>query len=137
MCMYGSGGRSGKVDFLMGLSMLLKSLNSTLKVSQLHYKEINKKKKKAPVCFVVWLCLSVCLFPLSSRFCPHLCRPISAYLDMVYLVEYWKYCNKIIFKYINSTVGPIFNEIFFEKWGLWWVLWIMHGPTRKVETHFF
>ena len=51
MCMYGSGGRSGKVDFLMGLSMLLKSLNSTLKVSQLHYKE--KKKKNAPVCFVV------------------------------------------------------------------------------------
>ena len=47
MCMYGSGGRSGKVDFLMGLSMLLKSLNSTLKVSQLHYKEINKKKKKS------------------------------------------------------------------------------------------
>ena len=43
MCMYGSGGRGGKVDFLMGLSMLLKSLNSTLKVSQLHYKE--KKKK--------------------------------------------------------------------------------------------
>ena len=45
MCMYGSGGRGGKVDFLMGLSMLLKSLNSTLKVSQLHYKEKKKKKK--------------------------------------------------------------------------------------------
>ena len=23
--------------------------------------------------------------------------------------ENWKYCNKIIFKYVNSTVGPIFN----------------------------
>lgn len=30
MCLYGSGERSGKVDFLMGLSMLLKAsqLNS-------------------------------------------------------------------------------------------------------------
>ena len=24
--------------------------------------------------------------------------------------ENWKYCNKIIFKYVNSIVGPIFNE---------------------------
>ena len=23
--------------------------------------------------------------------------------------ENWKYCNKIIFKYVNSTVGLIFN----------------------------
>ena len=40
--------------------------------------------------------------------------------------EYWKlklkiekYCSKIIFKYMNSTVGPIFNEKIAEKWNLW------------------
>ena len=27
--------------------------------------------------------------------------------------------NKIIFKYVNSTVGPIFNEKIAEKWNLW------------------
>ena len=31
----------------------------------------------------------------------------------------WKHCNKIIFKYVNSIVGPIFNEKVAEKWNLW------------------
>ena len=30
-----------------------------------------------------------------------------------------KYCSKIIFKCVNSTVGPIFNEKVTEKWNLW------------------
>ena len=30
-----------------------------------------------------------------------------------------KYCSKIIFKCVNSTVGPIFNEKVAEKWNLW------------------
>ena len=30
-------------------------------------------------------------------------------------IENWKYYNKIIFKYVNSTVRLIFNEIFVEK----------------------
>ena len=33
-------------------------------------------------------------------------------MDRTYFAETenWKHCNKIIFKCINSTVGPIFNE---------------------------
>ena len=34
-------------------------------------------------------------------------------------IENWKYCSKIIFKYVNSTVEPIFNEKVAEKWYLW------------------
>ena len=30
-----------------------------------------------------------------------------------------KHCIKIIFKCVNSTVGPIFNEKIVEKWNLW------------------
>ena len=30
-----------------------------------------------------------------------------------------KRCNKIIFKYVNNTVGPIFNEKVDKKWYLW------------------
>ena len=30
-----------------------------------------------------------------------------------------KYCNKINFKCMNSTVGVIFNEKVAEKWNLW------------------
>ena len=30
-----------------------------------------------------------------------------------------KHCNKIIFKYVNSTVEPIFNEKVDKKWYLW------------------
>ena len=39
------------------------------------------------------------------------------YLDKTYFAETenWKYCSKIIFKYVNSTVGPIFNEKVVEK----------------------
>ena len=31
----------------------------------------------------------------------------------------WKYCSKIIFKYVNSIVRPIFNEKVVKKWYLW------------------
>ena len=37
----------------------------------------------------------------------------------------WKYCNKIIFKYVNSAVRLIFNESFVEKRSLW-VVWTVH-----------
>ena len=30
-----------------------------------------------------------------------------------------KHCSKIIFKYVNNTVGPIFNKKVAEKWNLW------------------
>ena len=47
---------------------------------------------------------------------------INVFLDTAYFteswklkIENWKYYNKIIFKYVNSTVRLIFNEIFVEK----------------------
>ena len=42
-------------------------------------------------------------------------------LDRTYFAktENWKHCSKIIFKCVNSTVRPIFNEKVFEKWNLW------------------
>ena len=42
-------------------------------------------------------------------------------LDRTYFTETenWKYYSKIIFKCMNSTVGPIFNEKIAEKWNLW------------------
>ena len=33
--------------------------------------------------------------------------------------ENWKHYSKIIFKYVNSDVGPIFNEKIDKKWNLW------------------
>ena len=34
-------------------------------------------------------------------------------------IYYWNHWSKIIFKYVNSTVGPIFNEKVAKKWNLW------------------
>ena len=34
-------------------------------------------------------------------------------------IENWKHCSKIIFKCVNSAVGPIFNEKIDKKWNLW------------------
>ena len=31
----------------------------------------------------------------------------------------WNHCSKIIFKCVNSTVGPIFNKKVVKKWHLW------------------
>ena len=44
-------------------------------------------------------------------------RKIRVRLDTAYFAktENWKYCNKIIFKYVNSAVRPIFNEKITEK----------------------
>ena len=42
------------------------------------------------------------------------CR-VRVHLDTAYFAENWKHYNKIIFKYVNNTVRPIFNESFIEK----------------------
>ena len=31
----------------------------------------------------------------------------------------WNHCSKIIFKCVNSAMGPIFNEKIDKKWNLW------------------
>ena len=43
---------------------------------------------------------------------------IRVRLDTTYVVENWKHCSKIIFKYMNNIVGLIFNEKVAEKWSL-------------------
>ena len=40
---------------------------------------------------------------------------LSIRLDIAYFAKNWKHYNKIIFKYVNSIVRPIFNENFVEK----------------------
>ena len=52
-------------------------------------------------------------------------------LDRTYFAETenWKHCSKIIFKCVNSTAGPIFNEKVAEKWYLW-VSYTVHGTHR-------
>ena len=41
---------------------------------------------------------------------------IRVRLDITYFAKNWKRCSKIIFKYMNSIVGVIFNENVAEKW---------------------
>ena len=46
----------------------------------------------------------------------------SVWIELILLklkTENWKHCSKIIFKCVNSTVGPIFNEKIDKKWNLW------------------
>ena len=46
----------------------------------------------------------------------------------------WNHCSKIIFKCINSTVGPIFNEKVVKKWNLWvHEQYIMHCLRQKSQ----
>ena len=57
--------------------------------------------------------IKLCTRPAILRVC----------LDRLILLKlkiyYWNHCNKIIFKCINNTVGPIFNEKIDKKWNLW------------------
>ena len=46
----------------------------------------------------------------------------SVWIELILLnlkTENWKHCSKIIFKSVNSTVGPIFNEKVAKKCNLW------------------
>ena len=46
----------------------------------------------------------------------------SVWIELILLklkTENWKHCSKIIFKCVNSIVGPIFNEKVDKKWSLW------------------
>ena len=46
----------------------------------------------------------------------------SVWIEFILLklkTENWKHCSKIIFKCVNSTLRPIFNEKFNKKWNLW------------------
>ena len=48
----------------------------------------------------------------------------SVWIQLIFAeTENWKYCIKIIFKCVNSTVGSIFNIFFWIKW--LWVPWIV------------
>ena len=50
--------------------------------------------------------------------------------------ENWKHCNKIIFKCVNSTVRPIFNEKVEKKWSLWdpWRVHLCTVHKRSVNS---
>ena len=46
----------------------------------------------------------------------------SDWIDLIFVENEncnWKYCNKIIFKYVNSIVELIFNKKVTEKLNLW------------------
>ena len=46
----------------------------------------------------------------------------------------WNHCSKIIFKCVNSIVGPIFNEKVVKKWNLWvHEQYIMYCLRQKVN----
>ena len=70
---------------------------------------------------------NVIIFKLTSFWNLMVC------LDTAYFVKNWKYCNKIIFKYVNTAVRAIFKKNFVEKRGLW-VPWILHGTHWKSTT---
>ena len=73
-----------------------------------------KKKKKTS--FLIWI--------------------LILWIELILLklkIENWKHYSKIIFKCMNSTVGPIFNEKVDEEWNLW-VSWTVHRSTDMTEN---
>ena len=55
----------------------------------------------------------------------------SVWIELILLklkTENCKHCSKMIFKYVNSAVGPIFNEKVDKKWSLW-DPWTVHKCT--------
>ena len=59
-------------------------------------------------------------------------------LDTAYFAENWKHCSKIIFKCVNSVMGPIFNESFVEKKKFVGPVHSARDPLEKpiaTETH--
>ena len=63
---------------------------------------------------------------------------IRVCLDKTYFVktENWKHCSKIIFKCVNSTVRPIYNEKVDKKLSLWdpWTIHLCTVYKRLVNS---
>ena len=60
----------------------------------------------------------------------------SVWIELILLklkTENWKHCSKIIFKWVDSAVWPIFNENVDKKWSLW-DPWIVHKCTVHRRT---
>ena len=63
------------------------------------------------------------------------CYP-NVHLGFVWIlliVENWKHCSKIIFKCVNSTVGPNFKVVLWKKYLR--VLWIVNRTHQKNVGH--
>ena len=98
------------------------------------------------------------LHPLSCFKCGHfcinggyMCKIMDEECNMIFflikdqsvwipfITENWKYYNKIIFKCVNSTMGPNFEKKFTELDNLW-VSWTVHGThyigPKRTETEF-
>ena len=74
------------------------------------------------------LLFCLCVFWISNSKCMEFYAWVTwislrVCLDRTYFAELktycWNHCSKIIFKCVNSTVGPIFNEKIDKKWNLW------------------
>ena len=92
------------------LVMLVPDLFSSLESSSKHV-----------LYFLLSLFLLVALNFTIGLFCFIYFHPFGKYkiyLDIAYFAENWKYYSKIIFKRVNSSVEPIFNEKIAEKWNL-------------------
>ena len=74
----------------------------------------------------VWTCFALWNQKSSLDF-GRICKDFDLHLGSVWIglillklkTYCWNHCSKIIFKCVNSTVGPIFNEKVAKMWNLW------------------
>ena len=80
--------------------------------------DFHLKKKKLIHTFIP---LSVILVSVSINICGINIMPriYRVCLDWAYFCWNWKHYSEIIFKYVNSVVGPIFNKKVAKKCNLW------------------
>ena len=71
-----------------------------------------------------------------------LSKKIKKYLGSVWIglillklkIYCWNHCSKIIFKCVNNTVRPIFNEKIAKKWNFWvYEQYMMHCLLQKSQ----
>ena len=59
----------------------------------------------------------------------------SGSIWILLIVENWKHCSKIIFKYVNSIVGPNFKEKFAEICTCWSCEQCMRPTQKNADAH--
>ena len=76
---------------------------------------------KFKICQVSWILWIVHKIPKKRpNASDEKTQTLKVRLDRTYFVEIenWKYCSKIIFKYMNNAVRPICNKKINKKWSL-------------------
>ena len=102
------------------------SLCTQLRITEIRTKLSNKLLRLYKVYLISWSRDQTQILPKGKTY-----RHYVYFVWISLIVKNWKYCNKIIFKYVNNVIRPSFKEKVVE----WRYLWEKNAFAGKRVKH--